>query len=594
MIPFLLLVPLFVSMLVICILRLGTAQYAKYIALIGSLVTLALLYFISYGTYTITWFNLGGTIFSFSSSITPLNLLLLSVVLLISPMVFFYSFGFMNTLTEQRRFYLEMLGFEMAMITFSIAGDLLTLFVAWEFLSVMSYLLIGFWHKKEKASRSARKAITTVFIGDISLLGAIVILWNLYGTMNLAVILSHLTLVPELYAAAILFVVAILTKSAQFPFQEWLPDAMTGPTPVSAFLHSTTMVKAGIFALVLLYPLFSTTHLLQATLIIGLITVILSTLNAMKETEIKRVIAYSTVQELGLMMVAASLGAVAVCMYFFLIQSFYKALLFFTSGSVMKASDTEDLNAASGLKKNRMLYLTTLIAVLSLAGFIPFSGFFANIGIGSSAFSNIYLYAILSIVGFSTSFFIFRWFFLISKPSKEEKVNIEYGFLPRSMVYTTVLLAILAIAGSVTFFYLPSFLASGSNYLTKFISTKISLNYLDAAIETGLVFAGALVSYLVYRYHRSIHSHFISGLAYNSNAVNAIYSYFAKFIQGFGEGFGALDFYISAFFDDIGKGMFGAGKDLRHLTFGNINLYVVAFSVGLVIIIAFIFLPGII
>lgn len=594
MIPFLLIVPLLAAMALICLLGHRDPESPKYIALLGSLVSLGLLYYISYGSYSLHWFSVGGMSVSITSSISPVNVLLLFIVLLMAPIIFIYSFGYMKLQSEQRRFYLEMLAFEAAMLIFAMSGDFITLFIAWEFLSLMSYLLIGFYHQRESANRAARKALTMVLIGDIAILAAIVVIWNGYGSFSFAAIFSNLgSNLPYLYAASILLAIAILTKSAQFPFQEWLPDAMEGPTPVSAFLHSSTMVKAGIFMIVLLYPVFLITNMLYALFLIGMVTVILSTLNAMKETEIKRVIAYSTVQELGLMMIAASSGAILACLYFFLVQTFYKALLFFSSGSIMQASGESDLRQASGLKQNKLVYFTTLFGVLSLAGFIPFAGFFASSALSSSLITNVYAYVLISLVGLSTSFFIFRWFFMASKKPQATKVEIAYQTLPKAMIFGMLALAVLVILGSAAFFYLPGFLGSQSYYLTNIMHLRpLSISFYDALLETAGAILGVLISYVVFVHNKNLKQSLLSAMVYNSRTVNALYGYFATLVYWLSEGVALFDLYVSDFFDDIGIATVLSGKAVRRFSVGNINLYVTIFSLALVLGFAYVYFAG--
>src|SRR5271157_4909707 len=307
MLPLVLLVPLVVAIAAIAASR--SRKSAKYVALGASLASLALFPLVSGGTESFGWLSLGNAALDITVSVAPINSLLLLIVLLIGPIVLLYSFGFMEFPSEQRRFYLEMLAFEAAMLAFAMSGSFVLLFIAWEFLSVTSYLLIGFWNVREGANRAARKAVTMVLIGDLALIGAMAILLVTFGTLDFSGIAGAAQGVQVPLSAVALLIVAILAKSAQFPFHEWLPDAMEGPAPVSAFLHSSTMVKAGVFVSILLFPLFASSGTLPVLFYVGLVTVILSTLNAMRERKIKRVLAYSTVQELGLMLMAVGSGA---------------------------------------------------------------------------------------------------------------------------------------------------------------------------------------------------------------------------------------------------------------------------------------------
>ncbi|HVA82835.1 MAG TPA: proton-conducting transporter membrane subunit, partial [Candidatus Aquilonibacter sp.] len=330
-------VPLLISIAIISILKRESGAI-KAVALIGSLTPLlfAALLMGQVGTsQTINWFSVNGAQFTITANLMPINFLLYLLVSIIAPLVVLYSIGFMNVLSENKRFYIEMLAFEAAMVTFSIAGNFLLLFIAWEFLSVTSYLLIGFWNYKESANSAARKTITIILLGDIALLAAIAIFFVTYSTLDFNTIIAQAGiggLSASVLAALTLVLIAIFTKSAQFPFQEWLSAAMEGPTPVSAFLHSSTMVKAGVFLLLVLFPLYSGTKLMPVIEIVGALTALIGIGNALVGTHIKRILAYSTVEELGLMLFAIGIGAYSAAVYFFFAQTFYKALLFFYAG----------------------------------------------------------------------------------------------------------------------------------------------------------------------------------------------------------------------------------------------------------------------
>ncbi len=594
MIPFLIILPLAISMAAIALIGPSRGRYAKYLALCGSVASLGMVHFIGYGSYAVKWLAVAGFTLSITSLVTPISLMLLCVVLIIAPIILLYSFGYMTTPSEQRRFYLEMLAFEAAMLAFSISGDFVTLFISWEFLSLISYLLIGFWQRRERSSAAARKAITMVLIGDLAILAAMAIIWNVLGTFSFAAIFAgHLASSVPLYAASVLLIVAVITKSAQFPFQEWLADAMEGPTPVSAFLHSSTMVKAGVFMVILLYPLFVLTHSTSLLTALSIITIILSTMNAAKETQIKRVIAYSTVQELGLMILAASSGALLACLYFFLIQSFYKALLFFSAGSAMEATGKDDLREISGMRSNRLVYITTIVGVLSLAGFIPFSGFFSSIGLGASLSYNLLIYAFISVIGFGTSFYIFRWLLMASKKPSSDSITEAYAQLPRSMMAAMTIMAVLALASSAAFFYLPAFLGSHATYLSGAMDKgAISIGLGGAALETLLAALGAMAGYLVYRSRKSLRSALLTAIAYNKTTINAFYAGFAAFFLWLSSGFAAFDTYLDTLFEDAGRSAIFAGERLRKASSGDINLYLALLSISFVAILSFAYLLG--
>lgn len=597
MLPILIILPLLAAILVIAASGKQGYEGAKYLALAASVVSLLMLPLLAPGEYNIAWINVGQAYLPISFALAPINLILLSIVLLIGPLVFLYSFAYMKLPSEQRRFYIEMLAFESAMLVFAMSGNMVTLFIAWEFLSVTSYLLIGFWHRKHSAALAARKAITIILIGDVALVAAIALLWNAAGTVQFsqigAMILHGSSFGYPFYAASILIAIAIMTKSAQFPFQEWLPDAMEGPTPVSAFLHSSTMVKAGAFLVIILYPIFEysgTRWLLFAS---AAITVAISTLNAMKETGIKRILAYSTTQELGLMIMAAASGAILASLYFFIVQSFYKALLFFNAGAVMESTDKNDIREIRGMSSNKAMYLTVIVGVVSLAGFFPFSGFFSGTSLASSFSSNLYVFAFISLIGFSTSFFIFRWMLLPSrKPdpsSTRQRLNV-----PSPMLASMVIAAALALASAAAFFVLPGYINSYSYYLSSFANaSRLALGGLSAAIpETLLAAAGAAASYLIFRKSLSLRSPEASALANNSLIFNPLYTLFASGVSWLGYGIKLFDESLDVLFERVGSLTLGFGRQARLASSGSINAYVAISAVAISILLVYVFIMG--
>jgi NADH-quinone oxidoreductase subunit L len=572
----------------------SSGKFSRYIALAGSLVSLALLPLLQYGTWSTGWFSAGNLAFTITTTVTPISFMLIAIVLFIAPFILFYSFGYMKNRDEQRRFYFQMLTFETAMLLFAMSGNFIVMFIGWEMLSLTSYMLIGFWYWKPSAARAARKTFTIILIGDLSILATMVIFLNVFGSLEFAAIFQQLsshTLFATL--AATLMAIAIFTKSAQFPFIEWLPDAMEGPTPVSAFLHSTTMVKAGVFAAIILLPLFEVTGVIRVMLIISVITAVLAALNASKEKHIKKIIAYSTVQELALMLAAVSSGALVAALYFFFAQSFYKALLFFGSGVVMDANETTDIDKTAGLKSNRLAYITTLFGVLALAGFVPFDGFFANLGLGASFSANLLAYAIISGIGLLTSFYIFRWLFLISRDTRNSEVVSRYQSTPRSMTSAMAVLSVFTLLASGAFFYFDRYLSLNSNYylnssLGSFLSS--SLQPIGTVTVMAIAVAGMIASYLAFSRRMEVKQKLLNYLIYSSTAMNALYLAGARFLYGFAEGLALFDLYLSDLFDYAGHLVSNSGSYLRRLSSGNINFYALLFAIGLVILTIYIYI----
>ena len=559
----------------------------RYIALVGSIVALAIIAYAflygSAGTYSIPWFSIGQYSFPIVLETYSLNMLLLMLVGVVTPLIFLYSIGFMDVPTEQGRFYFEISVFAAAMMLFAIAGNLITMFLAWEMLGITSYLLIGFWYYKNRAAAAARTAITTIIIGDVLMLSAILLIFSAYHTMSFNAILAA-PYSSSLTVAMALLLIALFTKSAQFPFHEWLPDAMEGPTPVSAFLHSSTMVKAGVFLAAVLLPLFAKAGLLRVMLVIGIISALLGASNALTERHVKRILAYSTIEDIGLMFVALGLNALAAAMLFFVVQAFYKAILFMSAGSIMRANnETTNIYDLYGSSKSKLLVITSSIAALSLAGIVPLSGFFGKAAIGTaSLYANLLVYAVLAVIGFASSVYIFRWLIVPMRraPEGEEtQISNKYAHLPRSMLASPAILAVLVIAAALLYLYLPGYLAQHMQ----------GIGVLDAATESGIAVAGILVAYMLFRKVEPLapsrHRIAVSAL-YNSLLVNKAYALIANLFYAIGAGIDAIDNGLYEAALSGGNGVVYAGGKLRRIVNGQPNVYLVAVLIGIILLVA--------
>ncbi|MDE1869170.1 MAG: NADH-quinone oxidoreductase subunit L [Candidatus Micrarchaeota archaeon] len=549
---------------------------ARYIALAGSLVSLgmvALLLSIT-SNAPISWFSLPGLSVMLTASTQPINLLLLQLIAAITPLIFIYSIGFMDVPSEQGRYYFEICLFAAAMMLFAIAGDFITMLIGWELLGVTSYLLIGFWYKKERPPLAARKAITTIIIGDVLMLMAALLLWNSYGTFSFASIISQ-GAAPLLPMAMVLVALAAFTKSAQFPFHEWLPDAMEGPTPVSAFLHSSTMVKAGIFLIMVLLPLFIAANMLPMLLIIGVITALIGVTNALAENHIKRVLAYSTIEDLGLMTVALGLGSLPAALTLFVVQTFYKALLFMSAGSIMRANNNEEsITNLFVPSTSKALIIATIIGVLSLAGIFPLSGFFGKAGI-ESASNSIIVYAILSVIGFASSIYIFRWFLIpLRKQAQKRGVLANFRTLPKPMLAATYITAALVVYASLLYLGVLPWLSL----------TPAPIPIAAAAAETTITLIGLSVAYVAYmrlRLKKMSEAHRAAYLAlYNNLAVNAAYSLIARLFNAIAWVVEGIDRNIYRAFRTGAISPILFARLLRRMEDGQANAYVAAFILG--------------
>ena len=354
---------------------------------------------------------------------------------------------------------------------------------------------------------------------------------------------------------------------------------MEGPTPVSAFLHSSTMVKAGVFLIAILLPLYVKAGLLLPILAIGIITAIIAAMNALSEHHIKKILAYSTMEDLALMFVALGLNNIFAAMLLFVVQTFYKALLFMSAGSVIKATGEEDIYKTYnlGIRTSKLLYISTVIGVLSLAGAFPLGGFFGKFGIDASA-SNIYIYIALVAIDFISSLYIFRWLYIPSRKNIEAS-RLGYRTIPHSMTAPIAILAALVLLSGLVYFMLPMHYTA---------MTKFSVGLIDALIETAIVLAGLGSAYLLYSKGRAPHvdaSSIEYKLLHNGFFINLFYIYFLKGIELLGEGFDSFNSYIDSVMDGGARSFVMLGNALKRIEDGSINTYAIAFAAGIIFLV---------
>jgi len=361
----------------------------------------------------------GGVSIHLGLLVDPLTAVMLIVVTLVSLMVQIYSQGYMHGDAGYHRYFAFMSLFTASMLGLVLADNLVFMFVFWEGVGLCSYLLIGFWFHKPSAANAAKKAFIVTRLGDFGFLAGILALYFNTGTFDIAML--HELAVAGAISGTILTWVAIgvfsgaVGKSAQFPLHVWLPDAMEGPTPVSALIHAATMVAAGVFLVARTFPLFE--HSMEAmttVAIIGGFTAIFAASIGLVMTDIKRVLAYSTISQLGYMMLGLGTGGVAIGIFHLFNHAFFKALLFLGAGSVNHATGTFDMRQMGGLRKVMpWTYATFVIASLSLAGVWPLAGFWSKDEIlASSLASQPILFYLALITVFMTAFYMFRAIFM--------------------------------------------------------------------------------------------------------------------------------------------------------------------------------------
>ncbi|MBJ7388240.1 MAG: NADH-quinone oxidoreductase subunit L [Sphingomonadaceae bacterium] len=401
-----------------------------------------------------TWVQSGDLTFDWELRVDALTAVMLVVITSVSALVHLYSWGYMEEDPDQPRFFAYLSLFTFAMLMLVTANNLVQMFFGWEGVGLASYLLIGFWYKKPSANAAAIKAFVVNRVGDLGfMLGIFGIFW-LFGTVSIPEILAaapdkvgssigFLGLrVDTMSLLCILLFIGAMGKSAQLGLHTWLPDAMEGPTPVSALIHAATMVTAGVFMVCRLSPLFETSQFaLDVVTIVGATTAIFAATVGLVQTDIKRVIAYSTCSQLGYMFFAAGTGAYGAAMFHLFTHAFFKALLFLGAGSVIHAMHHEqDMRYYGGLRKHipltfwAMMAGTLAITGVGILGVGGFAGFYSKDAIIEAAFASestyhMYGFAIGVIAALLTSFYSWRLMFLtfFGKPRWEQSEHIQHA-----------------------------------------------------------------------------------------------------------------------------------------------------------------------
>ncbi len=383
--------------------------------------------------YNFNWLVSDQVKVPFGFLLDPTSALMLVIVATISWLVQVYSIGYMGGDPGFGRYYADLSLFAMSMLGLVISSGLLQLYICWELVGLSSYLLIGFWYEKFSASEAGKKAFVVTRFGDIGFFMGLVFLTLYYGSLDIATVNSaalSAKMPPWLITtSALLIFCGIMGKSAQFPIHVWLPDAMEGPTPVSALLHSATMVAAGVFLLTRLFPLFAASATaMSVVLVISTITLILSSTIGMVATDIKQVWAYSTVSQLGFMAMGLSAAGLAAGTFFpgyfhLTTHASFKALLFLCSGVFIHHFGTNDffVMATQGGRKLLIPMVTITIAALALAGIFPFAGFFSKEAIlGALAHLPNKMWLVLGLFGaFLTAYYSFRVIFVMLFPKEK-------------------------------------------------------------------------------------------------------------------------------------------------------------------------------
>lgn len=370
-----------------------------------------------------TWVQSGDLRIDLALQIDPLSVLMMLVITGVGSLIVWYSTEYMDHDRDYRRFFAEMGFFLFAMLLLVMAANFFFLIVGWGLVGLASYLLIGYYYEKPTAVAAAKKAFVINVIGDVGMILAAFILIRELGTLDYAEVFAAAPGTMGMGSGsselvALLLFVGAAAKSAQIPLHSWLPDAMEGPTPVSALIHAATMVTAGVYMIVrcnVLYQLAPDAS--DVVAIVGCVTLFVAATIAFVQEDIKRVLAWSTVSQIGYMIMGAGLGAYASSMFHFLTHAFFKALLFLAAGVVIHAlMGEQSLNRMGGLKKHlKVAYISIAVGCLAISGVPPFSGFFSKDEILSEAFAAGNLGIVLGTIGLIggglTAFYMFRLFF---------------------------------------------------------------------------------------------------------------------------------------------------------------------------------------
>lgn len=563
---------------------------------------------------TVTLFNwivIGNMNIPFALLIDHLSLTMMLIITGVGALIHIYSIGYMHGDDRVNSFFAQMNLFTFSMLLLVMGANYLVLFIGWEGVGLCSYLLIGFWFKNPAFNYAARKAFVMNRIGDLGFILGIILLFFTFKSVTFSEVFSQAatlqTGAPVITLITLFLLIGAVGKSAQIPLFTWLPDAMAGPTPVSALIHAATMVTAGIYMIArssILYNLAPIT--LNIIVVIGLATALMAAIIGLKQNDIKKVLAYSTVSQLGYMFIALGLGAYSAAVFHLTAHAFFKALLFLGAGSVIHAMGGEqDIRKMGGLRKKMPLtYFTFLAATLAISGIPPFSGFFSKDLILSKAFEQNMIVYILALGGaLITCFYMFRLLYLVFF-GEQRLAGAHPHESPRVMTIPLVILSVLAVFGG--FLDVPSLYGGDSNF-TKFLQDAVSSKVSEGighSTEIGLIFISLVLLGLViwFAYRTFVKKSLIPAgddqpmsyfgrLVYNKFYIDEIY------ITLFEKPFGTLsDFFfnkvenavLDPIVDGVGTGTSRLGSLVRRLQPGNMSFYLFAMVAGILLFIVFI------
>jgi NADH-quinone oxidoreductase subunit L len=550
----------------------------------------------------------GKTMIPFAFQVDSLSSLFLLIITGIGFLIHLYSTAYMHEDEGMVKYFAFLNLFVFSMLLLVLGANYLIMFIGWEGVGLCSYLLIGFWFKNRDYTNAAKKAFIMNRIGDLGfLVGMLLILVN-YSTLSYTQFFDQLhtnagTHGGDLYNwIAICLFIGATGKSAQIPLYTWLPDAMAGPTPVSALIHAATMVTAGIYMIARSHALYTLAPAtLQVVAIVGLATALFAATIAMKQYDIKKVLAYSTVSQLGFMFLALGVGAYTTAVFHVMTHAFFKALLFLGSGSVIHAMGGEqDIRKMGGLgKKLRITQFTFLIGCLAISGIPGLSGFFSKDEILAAAYANNPILYYLGIAAaMMTAFYMFRLYFLTFTGTFRGTHDQEHHLheSPAAMTIPLIVLAILSIVGG--YVGLPGVI-SEHHALGSFLSSSVSNiaeHHLEANTEWMLMgtSVAASVIMIIVAYSINKPAQFVanSGLAKvleNKWYIDELYE--AVILKPLGALSGALDKFvermgIDGMVNGVGKSVKWGSEKVRLLQTGQVGFYIFVMVLGMIALLA--------
>lgn len=600
------------------------------IGVIGSLVILlsfalsvgAFLQVKSTGTYIdvnyFDWIRVGSFHVPFAFRVDQLSSLMLLIITGVGFLIHLYSVGYMHHDAGFGKFFAYLNLFVFFMLLLVLGSNYLIMFIGWEGVGLCSYLLIGFWYTNADYADAAKKAFVMNRIGDLGFLIGVFLIMQHFGTVIFADIwpkAAHMHSGDSILTwITILLFIGATGKSAQIPLFTWLPDAMAGPTPVSALIHAATMVTAGIYMIARSNILFT---LAPATLniiaIIGLATALFAAIIALTQTDIKKVLAYSTVSQLGYMFLGLGVGAYTGAFFHVLTHAFFKALLFLGAGSVIHAvSGEQDMRNMGGLSgKLKTTYITMLIGTLAISGIPPFAGFFSKDEILAHAYVHNPVLYVLGVIGaLFTSFYMFRMMFLTFsgkfRGTEEQELHLHES--PANMTIPLIILAILSTVGG--FLGVPEALG-GHHWLEHFLapvfepSTAVQAveNHLQTSTEMTLMAVSVIGAILaaIYAYVKYVKNADLPvadseqrpalvNLSYHKFYIDEIYDtivrkpldWLSDFFYNVIERLG-----IDGIVNGLGSGSMEASKGLRLLQAGNVGFYILMMVIGIIAVLVY-------